>query len=267
MNIFDLPAAMAIQIGRLYLKPRAVHDWLSRSCRMLICEQPDRSLPLYRRGSSTLIRFRSKNHVVFTRHQLDIPRGRDPDTSILETVRINSGHDRLANIPLQHCIFSTSHSDEEFHDLIVCEAADQWGRRLSDAPHFFPLEPFHDGERHFSWIVGYPHIDGVIDEYHETFEPGLPGQINIKRALMDCIFDPTFRSRARHYRRYAHSRPDAVMDGFSGGAVFSLVGSIEGLRVVLDGIVVRAGPHDIYVVDSDYLLFALETSATRATIG
>jgi hypothetical protein len=262
MYVVDLPRLNSVKIGSLYLKPSVAEDWMTRSCRMVLGECADRSLPLFRRGSSTLVKFRSKDYVVFTRHQLDIPRGKAPDDDVLNTVRVSSAYeDHLRNIPLQNCFFDIGNPDEEFHDLFICHAAAHWRSKTIDAPHFFQIEPFAQTERHISWIVGYPTIDGVIDEYHETFEPGVPGTINMKRVLMDCRLDHTFKSSASYYRRYTHTREGATMDGFSGGAVFSLIGNLDDLQIVLDGIVVRAGQKDIYVVDSNFLTTALMKAA------
>ncbi len=264
MYVIDLPRMNSIKIGSLHLKPSIAEDWMTQSCRMLIGECADRSLPLFRRGSSTLVRFRAKDYAVFTRHQLGIPRGQAPDDDVLSTVRVSSAHqERLRNIPLQNCFFDIGNPDEEFHDLFICQAANDWLSKTIDTPHFYQIEPFARTERHISWIVGYPTIDGVMDEYHETFEPGVPGTINMKRVLMDCMLDEAFKSSASYYRRYTHSREGSVMDGFSGGAVFSLIGELGELRIVLDGIVVRAGPRDIYIVDSDYLLKALIRAERR----
>ncbi len=112
-------------------------------------------------------------------------------------------------------------------------------------------------------MVGYPSVDGVIDSYHENFGIAVVGELNIKRSIMDCEFDPTFRSNASHLRRYSHHHPRAVMDGYSGGAVFSVIGELGEYEIVFDGIVVRAGPSDVYIIDADYLLTVLTSTRQR----
>ena len=44
------------------------------------------------------------------------------------------------------------------------------------------------------------------------------------------------------------------MDGYSGGAVFSLIGDLGNFELVLDGIIVRGGSEHIHIVDADYLV-------------
>lgn len=80
----------------------------------------------------------------------------------------------------------------------------------------------------------------------------------VRIAYIDGHLDAQFASHAEHFRRYTYARSDYEVNGFSGGAAFSLVGSLDrGWKVVLDGVIVRGGNGYIYVVDSDYLLRAL----------
>ena len=64
--------------------------------------------------------------------------------------------------------------------------------------------------------------------------------------------DKTFLTNIEYFRRYLHTRP--FVDGYSGGAVFSLIGELERLEIVLDGIIVRGGGQYIYIIDVDYLV-------------
>ncbi|PDS34412.1 hypothetical protein CO665_30730 [Rhizobium anhuiense] len=257
MHITDLPKINSLKVGRLYLKSAAVEDYITRCCRMVLRESQDRTLPMWRCGSATLVRFANANYVVMTRHQLGVRAGETPDKETLETVRIATGADRLTNILLQNCVFETGNHEEEYHDLLIFEAADDWKTKGVDSAYFYPVGGFCRQPRQISRLVGYPSLDGVIDEYHENFCPEAAGEINIKRSIMDCAFDPMFKTNASHYRRYRHHHANAVMDGYSGGAVFSIIGELGDLEVVLDGIVVRAGPNDIYVIDTDYLVTVL----------
>lgn len=257
MRVTDLPSLNSIKVGNLFLKPSAIEDYLSRCSRMVLRESQDRNLPMWRCGSATLLRFAGINYVVMTRHQLGVPRGETPDKTALETVRIAAGMERLSNILLEHCVFETGHRDEEYHDLIFFKTAQNWKTKTADAPYFFPLTAFSLQPRQMGRLVGYPSLDGVIDGYHERFGIEPVGEINIKRSIMDCEIDPTFKSNAFHYRRYSHHHPGAVMDGYSGGAVFSMIGDVGNYEIVFDGIVVRAGESDVYIIDADYLVTVL----------
>lgn len=264
MFIRDYPGINAIKVGRLFLKPGDVYETITQSCRMVFHEARDRSLPLGRAGSATLVRHASVNYIITTRHQLDIPCGASVPMDILDTIRIGSGKGRLSNIPLKRCIFELSNVDEEYHDILLFEAADTWKTHHSDQPFFYPLAPFSKVDRVKSFLVGYPTIEGVMDEYLDDFVPEQPGSIHIKRAISDCDLDTSYKTNVEFYRRYLHVRERPIVDGYSGGAVFSLRGELENLEVVLDGIVVRAGPQHIHVVDADYLLKIITDQSRRA---
>ncbi|MER9074459.1 hypothetical protein NKH80_16840 [Mesorhizobium sp. M0904] len=254
MLLRDLPSFNSVKVGGRYLRPGDVFETITQSCRMVLIEMSDRSLPLARRGTATLIKHGGTNYVVMTRHQFDLPRGSEVSKEVLETARVASGKGVLSNILLQHCIFETGNPDEEYHDLLLFETAADWKTKHQDQPYFFPLEPLWRGERIKSFLVGNPSLEGVIDAYHENFEPLRPGDINIKRAISDCDFDYSFMSNASYYRRYVNARERPVADGYSGGAVFSMIGEAGSHAVVLDGIVVRAGRKHVHVIDVDYLL-------------
>ena len=254
MLIRDYPSVNAIKVGRLYLKPGDVYSTITHCCRMVLHEADDRGLPLGRAGSSTLVRYAGDNYVVSTRHQLGIRSGNEPPKDILDTIRISSGAGRLTNIPLKHCIYEISNPDQEYHDLLVFGVADTWKNQCADNPFFFPLAPFSRTKRVKSFLVGYPTVNGVMDEYLETFSPKQVGEIHIKRAIADCDIDLKYVSSADYFKRYLHTKHRPTVDGYSGGAVFSLIGELESLEIVLDGIVVRAGARHIYIVDVDYLI-------------
>ncbi|MER8629782.1 hypothetical protein NKH55_08435 [Mesorhizobium opportunistum] len=252
--IRDFPNINAVKVGRFHLKPGSVYETITRSCRMLLREAEGRTLPLWRSGSATLVKHGSINYVIATRHQLGIRAGEVPSEDILHTIRVSSGIGLLSNIVLQRVRFEISNPDEEYHDLLIFEVADLWKTKEADSPYFFPLKRFTNASRRKSFLVGHPSIDGVIDKYHENFSEGAVAEIHIKRSIVDCDYDPNYVSKAEYFRRYLHSKASHVMDGYSGGAVFSLVGELEHLEVVLDGIVVRAGAKHIHTVDVDYLV-------------
>ena len=139
MLIRDLPRLHAVKVGWIYLKPCDVYDTITRCCRMVLHEADDRTLPLGRGGSATLIKYAGINYVIATRHQLSIRPASEPTMDILDTIRISSGSGRLTNIPLKRCIYETSNPDQKYHDILVFEAANTWENQGSDSPYFFPL--------------------------------------------------------------------------------------------------------------------------------
>lgn len=254
MLIRDLPGINAVKVGWIYLKPCDVYDTITHCCRMVLHEADDRTLPLWRAGSATLVRYAGASYVIATRHQLRIQRANEPPMEILDTIRISSGVGRLTNIPLNRCIYETSNPDQEYHDILVFQVANTRESQGSDSPYFFPLAPFSHTDRVKSFFVGYPTIDGAMDEYFETFSRGEAGEIHIKRSIADCDIDHGFVTSAEYFRRYLHSKNRPNVNGYSGGAMFSLIGEPNNLEIVLDGIVVRAGAQHIHIVDVDYLV-------------
>ncbi len=142
MLISELPSTNAVKFGNLYYKPKDFNKTISKTCRMVLLEADNPELPLGRSGSSTLIRYCGKRYVVLTRHQLNIQGGEIPDTQLLDTIRIVSGHENLVSIPLNNCIFETSNSDQEYHDLLFFEVNEQWANQHLDAPYFVPVSSF-----------------------------------------------------------------------------------------------------------------------------
>jgi len=252
MLLSELPAANAIKIGSLYFKSRDLESHLARSVRLIVLEDPSMPTYLGRSGSSTLIRYRDRLLVVTTRHELGIGSGREPDRSALDAVRVASPEDGiLKNIPTNAAHHETSNPTEEFHDLLFLSVYRGWDQWSAQRPDFFQLEPFANEQRHASFFLGHPTVDGVM-----AYDPPA---VNLKTAIKDCSFEPTFHSAADYLRSYSYEPADYHVDGLSGGAVFSLVGERKNWRVVLDGIIVRAGAGHLYVIDADYLIAALKT--------
>lgn len=92
-----------------------------------------------------------------------------------------------------------------------------------------------------------------MDECLEVSSPNnLASFIHIKQAISECDLDKSYLTNVEFYRRYLNGRERPGVDGYSGGALFSLTGELENLEIVLDGIVVRAGAQQIHIVDADY---------------
>lgn len=256
--IHELPHLNTIKVGLLHLKPNAVNETITHCCRMVVRESDDPTLPLWRSGSATLVRYAGARYVIVSRHELGLGKGEIPSREILETIRISCGSGQLSNIPLKSCIFETSNLEEEFHDILIFEAADEWDTQTADAPYFFPLAAFSTLSRKKSFVVGYPTRVDVMEEYYERFYGDSIGTIHILRSIFSCDFDASYLSNAKHYRRYLTTGNFSNLDGYSGGAVFSLVGGLEDWEILLDGVVLRGGAGQVYVVDADFLVKAIE---------
>ncbi|MBL4600373.1 MAG: hypothetical protein JKX93_15535 [Rhizobiaceae bacterium] len=262
--IEDLPSTQAIEVGRLFLKPKSVNEIIMRVCRTLLLEAKDTSLQLGRAGSATLVRYKNKNFILITRHQLGLDSGQSPPRDILETLRITSSQKNyLGTIPIQECIFEISNSEEEFHDILVFEVATNWQNQSMDAPFFYPIEPFSNLDRHLSFLIGCPMSAEVMRDYTDAHICGDVGEIHLETVLFNCELDQGFKSNAAYYKRYTTSADLPTMDGYSGGAVFSLVGNMNNWKMMLDGIVLRGGNKFIHIIDSNYLSKILECTMSN----
>ncbi|WMT86577.1 hypothetical protein NO932_17010 [Pelagibacterium sp. 26DY04] len=224
---------------------------------MVLHEATDKNLPMGRGGSATLFKHQNKRYCALTRHQITTADGDPISQSNLETVRVHATrNDGLTNIPLQSCLYEIANPEEEFHDILIFEVFSKWNAS-SDAPYFAELREFASVERPASFAVGYPAIPSVMKEYHDSFLSGSIGAIHLKRAIFDCRIKGDFKTNARNLKLYQYQPLNRIVDGMSGGAVFSLIGDLGSFEIVLDGIIVRGGSGHLYVVDSSYLVTAL----------
>lgn len=97
--------------------------------------------------------------------------------------------------------------------------------------------------------------------YLDNFSSDAVGHIHMKRQIADSQIDSSFKTNVRHFRRYTHNV--SHVDGYSGGAVFSLVGQFDTFEMVLDGIILHGGKEYIYAVSVDFLIGALTDHRTR----
>ena len=84
-----------------------------------------------------------------------------------------------------------------------------------------------------------------------------PQHVTIVGQLFDCKFDNQFRSHSQYFKRFTYETRFTELDGFSGGAVFSLIGNIDDYKIVLEGIILRAGNGFAHIIDSNFLIAAL----------
>jgi len=250
----------AVKVGSLYLRPSSVADTISHCCRMIIRENDDPSHPLWRSGSATLIKYKGKRYAAATRHELGIDRGCDVSKQVADTVRISSGRGILSNIPVKTCIYEMANPDQEYHDIIIFELVEYWDDMMADSPYFLELLPFSHDKRNISMMSGYPTIPVVMDQYHDGFYNGQIAPINIKRCVYYCDINNGNHVNVPYFRTYNIKKNLYGVDGFSGGAMFSMIGDVGSYEIVLDGIVVRGGNGFAHIVDVDYLIVALSSS-------
>jgi hypothetical protein len=259
MFLKDLPSTNAIRIGSLYFKPsKGVESRLAKSVRLVITESTEYPDYKGKAGSCTLVSLGIECFVICTRHQLGIKKGGSPDKRILESTRFTSTVDgeKLSNIPTDVAIFEFDNDDEEYNDIIFFRAS-QDHLAQKERSSFYPLEKFDSPTRHLSWIIGYPTERNVI-----TYEPQ---RVDIVGQIFDCSLDNNFKSKAKNLKRFVFDKKFSALDGFSGGAVFSLIGPLNGLKILLEGVVVRAGNGLAHVVDVEFLILAISKSTQVET--
>ena len=93
-----------------------------------------------------------------------------------------------------------------------------------------------------------------MEEYIDAYCSGFGAPIHIKRYIGNCDIDLAYKSNAEYFKRYSRAPNATPADGCSGGAIFSLIGGATNFEIVLDGVVVRGGLRDVYIVDADYLI-------------
>ena len=246
----DLPAFNAVQFRGLYLKPKSITQQLVKSVRLVVLEAILHAPVLGRAGSATLLRHGNANYIVTTRHELGIANGATITNAMINQIRISSINDeRLTNIPTDLCIIEHQNPDQEYHDLLALRAVEGTPAMGRERHNFVPVTSFAQCARHVSMFVGHPTLDGVMDYENDM--------VNLMTAVSNCTLDVSYQSNAQHLRRYRYADLDYHVDGFSGGAVFSLIGETGSMSVVFDGIITRGGNGYLHVIDADYVLTLL----------
>jgi hypothetical protein len=202
------------------------------------------------RGSSTLLTINSKYFIACTGHQFGLAVGDEAINSAgLSPLFVSHREDKSLEVfALQSCHIATDGGHDEYHDIRIFEADDKTVIALNEATDFFQLERFENERRTQSLMIGCP------QQYCSmTYDP-----ISVSFATQGvvCEFDQEFNSNSRFLRRFKYVPGGAAnVDGFSGGAIFSLFeGGAEMAKVRFDGIVTRAGNGFVYVVDANFLL-------------
>lgn len=259
MLIRELPAASAIKFGNLYHKANTIEQVVSRSCRMVLLEAENPEVPLGRTGSSTLAKFNDCRFVILTRHELGIRAGEVPCTKILDSIRIATSDLNLRNIPLSSCFYETSHKNEEYHDLLFFEVAENFDGINLDAPYFLDVGATGLGDRKATWVFGCPTLPEVMSDYLEAFEGARDGPIRMKTVVSNCELDPNYVSHADGFISYSGGPQVYGFDGFSGGPLVSLFNDNGKYEMIFDGVVTRGGNGKIYGVGADKIRSMIET--------
>lgn len=259
MLIRDLPAKSAIKFGKLFYKPNSINSIISKTCRLVLLEADDLSLPLGRTGTCTLVKYRDNHYVIMTRHELDWNVGVSPNREMLDTIRPTEldSKTNFSSIPLDQCYFESSNPDLEYHDLVFFKVQKHWEGLKREAQCFSPVVEFSKNIRLKSWIIGCPILPIVMDGYWNAHSKGKIEVIKIKTSIGYCTFSSDSR-KGNYLREYTNLDKNMEMNGMSGGAIYSLVQNEYGYQIVLDGITVRAGNGNAYIVDSDYILMMLQ---------
>ncbi len=247
--IFNLPALGAVKIGNLHFKHNSdIERTIAQSVRPVNLEYVGLTEYIGIKGSCTLLRSGKECFVACSRHQLKIPRGVQFDFSVLEHVRFASFVDdqHLTNVPVDNLLYVTNNPDEEFHDVLLFHVSSNWRDLHQERRHFFPIKKFVLCPREISWAVGYP-----TQHNRFTYEPQ---KLEAVSQMIQCAFDGEHRTAVKNFKRYSIMNKHLELDGLSGGAVFSLVGELENFEIVFDGLIVRAGNGNAYVIDSSFLL-------------
>ena len=253
MWLVDLPRANAVRVGAIYHKPSAVHSILGQSVRAVAHEYQfeGESIIGLGGGTCTLVSFDGRPFVVMTRHQLRLQPGVEVSESHFETIRFSTAVDgHLQNILVDRCFQELSNPNDAFHELLFFGVQKKWFETSADRPYFIPVEDFSGDPRRISFAYGHPISKNEV-EYN-------PVHVYSRTAYIDVVLDEAYQRTERYLRRYVYPKKDYEVNGFSGGAVFSLFGSLEaGFRVALDGIVTTASGGLLHVVDADYLAEAM----------
>ena len=237
----ELPALNAVKLGNLYFKPREIEAVTSRMVRPLASEYVGDEPIVGIIGSSTLLRNSKGLFAACTRHQLALNSIRPFSEEHVAHVRVTShatGH--LTNITTNGVQFVSNNSDEEFSDILLFRADNDAPNLSMERPYFAHLVPTPPMPRRKSWAIGFPTGKNRMDHQEKAF--------NSVCEIIGCEFDSNFKTAARFLRRYKFVKHQATLDGFSGGAIFSLFGDIGKMIVLFDGLIVRGGGEYVYAV-------------------
>jgi hypothetical protein len=237
----NLPALNAIKLGNLYYKSKGIEAITAKMVRPAASEYVAEEPMIGLIGSSTLLRNSKGMFVACTRHQLNLADVRPFKEDHVAHVRFTSYESGiLANIPTDGVQFITDNVDEEFSDLLLFKVARDWKGSDKERPYFALLKQNPQMPRRKSWLVGFPSNQNKVIEEDKKF--------NSVCRIVGCTFDENYKTTNRFFRRYKLNQSETSLDGFSGGAVFSLFGDVGNMMVLIDGLIVRGGSDWVYAI-------------------
>lgn len=257
MYITELPLHNSVRIGELCYPAKDLESIAARSVRLLTFEFDEY---VGFRGSCTLVKLRGRKFAVATRHQLGIPNGFEFSDKELGSVRITAlRNGKLENILIDQCIFESANPEQDYHDLIVFRVAEDSVQTGPEPFSFFPIFEIKNCYYLSSFAVGYPSFANEIN-----YDVPL---LKSASAIRSCRRDRSFRSGSDFLNRFVHEDEAFDFDGFSGGAVFSLLKNAGGYEIGLEGIIVRGGHGSIYAIDSHFLMRLARFTGMRIALG
>lgn len=199
----------------------------------------ERALQLGFQGTCTLMQYRDRHFVVFTRHQIAVIPGESlehfQERMSLLFVLMDDGH-HSTNLPIRGFLFAFDGNDGDDEDDFVIAIVEE--TMLTDFMHaqFFPVDKTHVGRvNDYALGAGFPsHRQQVLMEID-----GLRIQPKCKSGIV------TQRSGYSTGTLKYKSNGDA-MDGFSGGAIFLVRLDLKqsaktSFIMFIDGLVQRGG--------------------------
>ena len=240
-RIVDLPALNGIRLGNLFIKPHDAEKITSRMVRPLASEYVEGEPILGLIGSSTLLRAKDQLFAACTRHQLQLQTTAKFDESHVAHIRVTSYEkNTLTNIPLDGVQFVADNLDEAFSDLLLFRVAADWDALNQERVYFTLLRKPLSKKRTKSWIVGFPSNQNHLDMDAKNYS-------SVCR-VVGCQYDPSYRTNNRHFRRFKLDRLEKNLDGYSGGAVFTLFGETGAHEIIFDGLIIRGGENYVYAI-------------------
>lgn len=255
------------KINNILYKDGALYDTLQRSVRLLSGAIPNPETDTYDgyfgiTGSATIVRYRERQYVICTRHQIQLKRGSPPPASLLNSLVVTSvrepslttGWNRMGHIPFDRCHFDEEAGEEEYGDLLFLEVVEAYEGVGYDRPYFFEITA-PKGEVREMVAVGNPSASNTV---HNE-----PTVLKIFSKAIFCDQDADFTSSASHLKRYIYTDNLPIVDGLSGGAIFSFRRLRGATRTFLEAIIVRGGSGFLYGISTEYLISMLERIAKR----
>ncbi len=237
-----LPKINSVRFGSLILPTSGLTDYLCNTVRAVFYEAEFTKFLGYG-GSATLLNFDGLEIIALTRHQASLNRYGTPNSDIIGSIRISRLENGiLKNIPFNEIVFANSKSGKEPEDIICLKAI----KMQKESPYYFKIYDVNKFKYLTSVMVGYPTMPDIMD-YDKQHAKVYP-------AIKDCRKKESGRLKLEGVASYTYvDNGKFPIDGFSGGAVFSLVEANNGLEIVFEGIIVRAGNGIVHIVKREIL--------------